>query len=163
MVIKSKNESVATVNKSTVWVENGTATITVNGIKEGTTALSVSVDGAGFDEKVIAISKTININVTKPKTGSITVNRTSLNVKKGSSVTFKVSAVNASGKVTIKSNDSVVAIVDKPTVQLNNNEAVITVDGIKEGTTALNITIDGKDINKKPIKTTKTIIINVSK
>lgn len=57
----------------------------------------------------------------------------------------------------------VVAIVDKPTVQLNNNEAVITVDGIKEGTTALNITIDGKDINKKPIKTTKTIIVNVSK
>ena len=84
--IKSNNSSIATVDNSK-WTtgavgsgETKTGTITVKGVSEGSTTITLTIDAATFDlENLKGQTKTININVVKktvsePKTYTVTFN-----------------------------------------------------------------------------------------
>ncbi len=72
--IQSADETIATVSQSDVWMEHTSGddpnesqviTITVNGLKEGTTTISVIINAATFDEEEISRTETINVTVSK--------------------------------------------------------------------------------------------------
>ena len=52
VTVSSSNKSIATVNKSSTWLENASLTVTVKGLKVGSTTVKVVVDAATFDEEV---------------------------------------------------------------------------------------------------------------
>ena len=68
VTITSKDTSIATVNKSSEWLENETLKVTVTGVKEGTTSIVVHTDDmATFDEEEVNVTKTISVKVSGPK------------------------------------------------------------------------------------------------
>ncbi len=65
--ISSSNPGVASVSASSVWVENGSETITVVGNSAGSATITVSVsDAATFDGEELSNTYTIGVNVTAP-------------------------------------------------------------------------------------------------
>lgn len=62
--ISSSNSSIASINKTSEWLENSTTTITVTGLSAGTASIYVKLsDAATFDEEELSGSYTITINV----------------------------------------------------------------------------------------------------
>lgn len=63
--IVSSNEEIASVDQESVWLDNNSAVITVRAKKAGICNISVKVvDGATYDEEVIASTYTITVEVT---------------------------------------------------------------------------------------------------
>lgn len=94
--------------------------------------------------------------------GSVAPNKTSISIVEGSSTTFKVSASNAAGKVTISSNDKSIATVNKSSVWLDNDSTTVTVKGLKAGTTTIKVVIDAATYDEEVIKKTQTIKVTVT-
>lgn len=94
--------------------------------------------------------------------GSVAPNKTSISVVKGSSTTFKVSASNAAGKVTISSSDKSIATVNKSSVWLDNDSVTVNVKGVKVGTTTIKVVIDAATYDEEVIKKTQTIKVTVT-
>ena len=100
--------------------------------------------------------------------GDITTSPDSLTIEVGSSKTFKISAYNTIGDVTISSSDTSVASVDKNTWETGMTdenktvEGTITVKGEKVGTTAITITIDGATFDEEDLTgQTRSVSVNV--
>ena len=100
--------------------------------------------------------------------GYINVSSDSITVTKGSTTAFTITAFNAIGDVTISSNDTNIATVNKSeweTGIVGENETKsgeIIVTGINTGTTTLTIKIDGATFDEEDLSgQTKTITINV--
>lgn len=67
--IKSANSNVASVNTNGGWLESSSMTISIKGVKEGTTTITISGVYAGFnDAKDVSFSKTITVHVYKKTT-----------------------------------------------------------------------------------------------
>lgn len=95
--------------------------------------------------------------------GSITVSPSSVSVDNGNSASFKIKATNAAGKVTIKSNDTSIATVNKSSEWIENQTITVTVKGTKIGSTKITITVDAATFDEEEIKKTYTVNVNVTK
>lgn len=93
---------------------------------------------------------------------SVSVDKTSLSIDEGGSVTFKITATSAAGKVTITSSDKSVVTVDKSSEWIENETITVKVTGINIGSTTINVVIDGAGFDESIIKTTKTISVKVN-
>lgn len=62
--ISSSNSGIATVNRSSEWLENNSVTVTVSGISAGTTTINVRLsDAATFDEEELSGNYSITVTV----------------------------------------------------------------------------------------------------
>ena len=65
--ISSSNSGIATVNRSSEWLENNSVTVTVTGISTGTTTINVRLsDAATFDEEELSGNYSITVTVNEP-------------------------------------------------------------------------------------------------
>lgn len=65
--IYSSNGSVASVNRSSEWLENSSVTVTVTGVSGGSATIYVSLsDAATFDEEELSGTYSIYVNVSEP-------------------------------------------------------------------------------------------------
>ena len=123
VTVSSSDTSIATVNKSSTWIENESINVSVKGKKVGTTTIKVVVDAASFDEEVIKKTYTIKVNVTEPKS---TNNRlSSLKVTPGN-IDFKPGDTD----YTIVVENDVDEI--KITAKAANEDAKVTGTGVKK-------------------------------
>lgn len=96
--------------------------------------------------------------------GSITVSTTKLNITKGKSASFAITANNAAGRIDISSYDPSVASVSNSSIFLDMQSSTITVAGNSAGTTIIKVqatdatTYDDEDISL----TTYSITVNVT-
>jgi len=93
--------------------------------------------------------------------GGITSNKSSLTIVEGSSATFKITASNSAGKVTISSNNKSIATVNKSSTWIENSTLTVTVKGLKVGSTTVKVVVDAATFDEKVIKKTITIKVNV--
>lgn len=102
---------------------------------------------------------TFAADINKP--GYVTSNKTSLTITEGSSATFKITATNAAGKITVASNNKSIATVNKSSTWLDESSLTVTVKGLKVGTTTIKVVVDAAAYNEVNIKKTITIKVNV--
>lgn len=69
--ISSSNSGIATVNRSSEWLENNSITVTVSGISAGTTTINVRLsDAATFDEEELSGNYSITVTVNEPSSNN---------------------------------------------------------------------------------------------
>ena len=94
--------------------------------------------------------------------GSISVNRGSLSIAKGSSSSFVVSANNAAGRVDIYSSNSSVAKVSTSSSWLDNNSVTVTVTGLNDGNATIIVKItDAATYDEEALSGTRSVSVNV--
>ena len=94
--------------------------------------------------------------------GSISVNRGSLSITKGSSSSFVVSANNAAGRVDIYSSNSSVAKVSTSSSWLDNNSVTVTVTGVNDGNATIIVKItDAATYDEEALSGTRSVSVNV--
>lgn len=78
--ISSSNSGIATVNKSSEWLENNSVTVTVSGVSAGTTTINVRLsDAATFDEEELSGNYSITVTVKEPSSNNNNTNKPSNN------------------------------------------------------------------------------------
>ena len=95
--------------------------------------------------------------------GSVTVNKTSISVENGKTATFTVTANNAAGKVTFKSNNNGIASINKSSEWVEKGSTTVTVTGVSVGSATITVTVDAATFDEEPIKTTYYVTVNVTK
>lgn len=143
VTFKSNNTGVATINKSSEWVEKGSTTVTVTGKSIGSTTITVVVDAATFDEVPIKKTYTIKVDVTNPK--SKDNNLSSLSVS-GGSINFNKNTTSYSMKVEHN--------VSSVTINANASDSKAKVSGtgtknLKDYTNTLNVVVTAENGSKK--------------
>ena len=100
--------------------------------------------------------------------GDITVSPDTLTIEVGSSKTFKITAYNTIGDITISSSDSTVAKVSESfwstemVDELQTIEKTITVQGLKEGNAVITLTLDAATFDMDDLEgQTRTLIVSV--
>lgn len=67
--ISSSNNSIATVNKSSEWLDNNSVLVTVTGVSVGTATINVKLtDAATYDEEELSTNYTVSVKVNEPST-----------------------------------------------------------------------------------------------
>ena len=101
--------------------------------------------------------------------GNISVSPTDIEISKGSSSSFKITANNAAGAISITSSNPDIASVSVEKIFLDMETQKISVTGKKEGTTVITIynqdvtTYDDEDITGKSLKINITVKNSSSK
>ena len=95
---------------------------------------------------------------------SFSVSKSSINITKGESSTFNITASNCAGQFTVSSSNTNVATVNSSSLWLDNGSGTITVKALNAGTTTISITAnDVSDTDANDVKLqSKTITINVA-
>lgn len=107
----------------------------------------------------LAILFPISVNAA----GNVTVSPTKLNITKGKSATFKITAKNSAGRIDIKSSNPNVASVSTSNVFLDEQSSTITVKAKAAGTTTITVvatdvtTYDDEDLSGKKYTITVTV------
>ncbi|MCI9064137.1 MAG: hypothetical protein HFJ17_06005 [Clostridia bacterium] len=109
---------------------------------------------------IVFIMGTINCYAA---TGSFSVSKSSISLKKGKTATITVSVKNCEGVFTVSSSDTTVATVNKSSTGWLERSTTITITAKKAGTATINITAsDVADTSEKEVRGTKTIKVNVT-
>lgn len=102
--------------------------------------------------------------------GYISISPSTITIEEGSTKTITITAYNAIGDVTIKSNSTDIAMVDSkfwetgPVGDHETKKGTITVTGIKKGRTTIKINIDGATFDSEDLSgQTKNIKVKVVK
>lgn len=97
---------------------------------------------------------------------SFSVSKSSINITKGGSSTFNITATNCGGQFTISSSNPNVATVSSSTEWIENGSKTITVSAKSAGTTTISVTAtdvgDSDPDESHPVTGTKNITINVT-
>lgn len=93
----------------------------------------------------------------------ISVSPRVLTIEKGKSASFTISADNSAGRIDVSSSNSSVASISTSSVWLDNNSAVITVNGLSAGTSTISVILtDVGTYNKEPLTGTYTVNVTVN-
>lgn len=146
--ISSSNPSVATVSTSSAWVENGSVSVTIKGISEGTATISVKItDVATFDGQVLNGTRNVSVNVQEKK---VTENTTDATLKTlaitGATIDFKKDVTNYS--IDVNNDINKLNITATPSI----STATVNIEGednLKLGKNTVKITVTSKSGNKK--------------
>lgn len=93
--------------------------------------------------------------------GGVTIDKSSLSVAPGGKVSFNITATNAAGTVTISSDNTSVATVDKSYEWVENGTLNVSVTGINTGDTKIKVVVDAATFDKEVVKQTYTISVRV--
>lgn len=91
---------------------------------------------------VIAILSIFLIPSIVSAAGNITVSTTNLNITRGGSGSFRISANNAAGKVNVSSSNTAVATVSMATTFLDNESATVKVTGKSVGSAVITVYVE---------------------
>lgn len=94
--------------------------------------------------------------------GSFDVNKSSVTLEVGGSTTFKVTANNATGKVTFSSNNTGICSIDKSSVWLDKDSTTVTIKAVSAGDCNITININGGSYDETPIVTTKKVNVKIN-
>ena len=124
--VTSSNPAVATVNKSSLWIdgshENMSSRVTIKAVAAGTATITVTPENVSDDEyNLLTNKKTITITVKKPTTTTTTTNKTEKEENKKDKTPEKVT-VTKSSDATLKSLKSGKTVID-----FNKNKTSYTV------------------------------------
>lgn len=160
--ISSSNTTVATVSASSRWMDNDSFTITVKGVSEGDTTITVTLsDAATYDEEELSGSYSINVKVYSPNsynTGSVTrpevKNDATLSKIEisGYDLNFNKNKTNYSLEIP---NDVVELNINATPNKATSNVVISGNKNLKVGDNKVKINVTSLD------KTTKEYIINV--
>ncbi len=156
VTIKSADTSIATVNKSSEWVENQTLTVTVSGKKIGSTKITIVVDAATFDEEVVKKTYTVNVKVEKAKSTNNSLSSLMVNGKSVPSFSANKTIYNmvvdnnvTSANITATAADTTAKVSGTGTKTLNvyNNviRVVVTAENGNKKTYTINIARKDED------------------
>ncbi len=109
------------------------------------------------------ISIILMIPILVKASGSVTVDKTSISVSEGGSTTFVVTSTNAAARVTISSDNTNVATVNKSDEWVENESLTVTVNGVHEGTAKITVNIDAATFDEEEIVKTETINVIVGR
>ncbi len=157
--ISSSNTSVATINQSSVWLDNNSSTITVTGKNEGTATITVRTsDAATYDGEVLSSTYTVKITVKAPEvdTRSSNNNLSSLDVEgytieKTGDNTFtltvknKVDSINIVG--TLEDDKATVEGLGTKTLEVGENRFEVLVTAENKSQQIYIIYVTRKDNN----------------
>ena len=85
--------------------------------------------------------------------GDISVNTDDIYVIKGESVSLNITFNNAAGRINISSSNEDIASVDVKSIFLDSNSEIITINGVKNGTSVISVyaydvsTYDNEDLS----------------
>lgn len=91
---------------------------------------------------VIAILSLLLIPSIVSAAGNVTVSTTNLNITKGGTGSFRISASNAAGKVNVSSSNAGVASVSIATVFLDNESTTVKVSGKSVGSAVITVYVE---------------------
>ena len=111
--------------------------------------------------KYIIFSMLLLFPVTVLAAGSVTVDKTSLNIAPNKATTFNIIAKNSAGKVTITSSDTSIVTVNKTSEWVENGTLTVTATGKKTGNARITVVVDAATFDKEVIKKTYTINVRV--
>jgi len=93
--------------------------------------------------------------------GSVTVSTSSISLDQGGNTTFKITATNAAGKVTITSNNTSIVTVDETSEWVENQTISVNVKTVGAGTTSITVNVNAATFDEEPINKTYTINVTV--
>lgn len=173
--ISSSNKEIATVNKSSIWVESGSGSVTITGIKAGTATITIKpVDVSNINSDPVSLkSKQIKVTVKAKSSGgsSSSGGGSGSSSSKSSDATLKMLGVNPSkydfsgfSKNKTTYNVKVPSSVNSLSVYAttSSSKAKYSVSGntnLKGGTNLIKVTVTAQDGTKKTytIRVTKEV------
>lgn len=93
--------------------------------------------------------------------GGVTVSTSSITLEHGASSSFKITATNSAGKITITSNNTGVVTVDKTSEWVENQTITVNVKAVSAGSTTITVNVNAATFDEEPINTTYTINVVV--
>ena len=102
--------------------------------------------------KYIIFSMLLLFPVTVLAAGSVTVDKTSLNIAPNKATTFNIIAKNSAGKVTITSSDTSIVTVNKTSEWVENGTLTVTATGKKTGNARITVVVDAATFDEEIIK-----------
>lgn len=131
--ISSSNSSVATVNKSSEWLENNSVTVTVTGVSAGTTTINVKLsDAATFDEEELSGNYTVTVTVVEPNNNGSNNNgnnKPNNNNSNNSNRNDNLSKNNSIGSLEIEGYDLKKIDDNNYELSVSNNVSSIIING----------------------------------
>ncbi len=70
ITFSSSNSSVASIDKSSEWLDNNSVKVTIKANEAGSTKINIDINAATYDEEVIKKTQTITVTVTPPKSSN---------------------------------------------------------------------------------------------
>lgn len=95
--------------------------------------------------------------------GGVSVSKTSINIKKGSTATFTITANNAAGNIVVSSSNPNIAQPSVGSTWIENQTITVTVGGISVGSTTIKISLaDISTFDEEVLSGTYTVTVNVT-
>ncbi len=150
--ISSKDSSVATVNTSSSWVENGSITVKVTGVKAGSTTINIKIDAAGFDETVIQTTKSISVKVSGNKSSNnnlsdLKINGQTISGFSSSKTSYSYSTDDSSVTIAATTEDSNAKVsgTGSKSLKYGSNKFSIKVTAENGSAKTYTVTVNKKD------------------
>lgn len=94
--------------------------------------------------------------------GGVSVNTSRITLEHGGSSSFKITANNAAGKVTINSNNNSVVTIDKSSEWIENQTINVNVKAVSAGSTTITVNVNAATFDEEKIINTYTINVTVN-
>lgn len=112
---------------------------------------------------VIVLSLFLVLPMLVKASGSITIDKDTLEITEGNTVTFSITADNSVGRIIITPADDTVVSLSESDMWIEKNTLNIVVTGLKEGSTTLEVVIDAATFDEEVVRRTDTVNVTVSK
>lgn len=150
VTITSNDLSIATVDKSNEWIENGTLSVVVTGKKTGNTKITIVVDAATFDSEVIKKTYTVNVRVKSNNNNlkSLSLNNGTLSPGfNANTVNYKatINAANTTINAAVADNTAKISGTGSKTLKYGKNTFKVVVTSEAGTTKTYNIEITRPD------------------
>ena len=94
--------------------------------------------------------------------GGVSVSTSRITLEHGGSSSFKITANNAAGKVTINSNNNSVVTIDKSSEWIENQTISVNVKAVSAGSTTITVNVNAATFDEEKIINTYTINVTVN-
>ena len=94
--------------------------------------------------------------------GGVSVSTSNITLESGGSGSFRITATNAAGKVSISSNNGGVVTVDKSSEWIENQTITVNVKAVSAGTTTITVNVNAATFDEEKIIKTHTINVRVN-
>ena len=94
--------------------------------------------------------------------GGVSVSTSIITLEHGVSSSFKITANNAAGKVTINSNNNSVVTIDKSSEWIENQTISVNVKAVSAGSTTITVNVNAATFDEEKIINTYTINVTVN-
>jgi len=152
VIITSNDRSIATVNKSSEWIEKSSLSVKVTGVKVGTTSIKVEINAATFDEEPIKTVKNVSVTVTPKKSSNanlsdLKIDGQTISGFSSSKTSYSYNTESDSVKISATTDDSKASVsgTGTKTLKYGANKFTIKVKAENGSTKSYIVTVNKKD------------------